>query len=211
MSKFRSSVASALSFAHLAGLGFRSAKAESDPDEKDDKKDSKADGDNPKDDDKKEGRRAQRADESDDEYAEYNDGEDEKDDKKDKESAKSAKADDEDAEDDDKKDDDEDEMRGKSAAASARRRERSRCAAIMGSKMAARNVVLAANLAFNTTMTRQQAIAVLRDTPAASVPDNGRSARNPSLGAGGESGMNSRAAVASSWDIAMQRARPSRK
>lgn len=208
MSKFRSSVASALSFAHLAGLNFKSAKADGeDPDEKDKNKGSKAEGEDPDEkDDKKEGRRAQRADESDEEYAEYNDDEDEKDDKK---SAKSAKADDEDAE-DEKKDDDEDEMRGNSAAASARRRERSRCAAIMGSKLAARNVVLAANLAFNTTMTRKQALAVLQDTPAASSPNQGRSARNPSLGAGGDQGPNSKAAITSSWDIAMQKARPSR-
>ncbi|NVI06356.1 phage tail protein [Paraburkholderia sp. JPY454] len=43
-------------------------------------------------------------------------------------------------------------MRGKSAVARARRREQARCAAIMGSKHAARNVELAANLAFKTRM-----------------------------------------------------------
>ena len=222
MSKFRSSVASALSFAHLAGLNFKSSKAKGeDSDDNEQKKGSKADEDE-QETDKKKGRRAQKEDESDDDYADYNDDQDEKD-KKSK-SAKSAKADDDDedadddGDDDDIKekndDDDEDEMRGKSAAAGARRRERSRCAAIMGSKHAGSNVVLAANLAFNTSMTRKQALAVLRDTP--STAANGRNLdrsarRNPSLGAGGEQSPNSTAAVTSSWDRAMSRVNPSRR
>ena len=57
-------------------------------------------------------------------------------------------------------DDDQGEMTGKSAAASARRRERSRCAAIFASKHAVNNVPLAASLAFETTMTRGEAIAI---------------------------------------------------
>ncbi|VVD28467.1 conserved protein of unknown function [Paraburkholderia dioscoreae] len=115
--------------------------------------------------------------------------------------------DDPNAEDDD---DDEEEMRGNSAAASARRRERMRCAQIMGSPAAGRNPVLAANLAFNTSMTRKEALAVLTGTPApaATAPV---SRRNPSLGAGGERGVSSEQAIASSWDTAMQKARPARK
>ncbi|MDP1069401.1 hypothetical protein Q6326_31115, partial [Klebsiella pneumoniae] len=80
--------------------------------------------------------------------------------------------------------DDEDELHGKSAVASARRRERARCAAIFGSRYAARNPVLAASLAFNTSMTRDQALTVLRDTPAGASAASGRSDRNPRLGAG---------------------------
>ena len=210
MSQFSlSKMVSALSFAHLAGLPFKATKAGSDDQ---DKKNSE---DDVPDDTKKESRRAQREDESDDEYADFNDEQDEKD-KKSKGKAKSEENDDDEtAEDDDKKnddedkkDDDEDEMRGKSAAASARRRERSRCAAILGSKYAVNNVVLAANLAFKTTMTRNQAVGVLRDTPAAVESNNSdRTARrNPSLGSGGEQANGSKAAVESSWDRAYSRA-----
>ncbi|WP_227105157.1 hypothetical protein [Chromobacterium rhizoryzae] len=213
-----SRVASALSFAHLAGIGsFKGKRARADDDQDDRRPDDEADdesldereqdrdnGDSRK---SKKGRRAD--DDRDDEEADddqLDDGED--DDNKGK-GAKRARADDDDeSAEDDERDDDEDELRGKSSAASARRRERARCAAIMGSKYAAGNPVLAANLAFNTSMTRKQAVAVLRDTPAASSPGQGRSARNPALGAGGERSGNSRAAAASSWDTSMQRARP---
>ncbi|WP_454825904.1 hypothetical protein [Paraburkholderia xenovorans] len=106
-------------------------------------------------------------------------------------------------------DDDEEEMRGSSASAKARRRERMRCATIMGCAAAGKNPVLAANLAFNTSMTRKEALAVLEGTPApaAAAPV---SRRNPSLGAGGERGMSSEKAIESSWDTAMQKARPAR-
>ncbi|HXA48341.1 MAG TPA: hypothetical protein VNW52_11975 [Burkholderiaceae bacterium] len=197
MSKLRNAVAGALSFAHLGGRSFNATKA-------DDKKPDENANENDK---PKEGRRAQGENESDEDYAEYNDREDEKDEKD--EEARRAKAEEEEADED--KDDDEDEMRGKSAASQARRRERARCATIMGSKFAARNLVLAANLAFNTTMTRSQALAVLKDTPAATAPHQGRSAGNPSLGAGGGELANSKAAIDSSWDRAMKKVTPSRK
>ncbi|WP_342616979.1 hypothetical protein [Rhodoferax sp. GW822-FHT02A01] len=58
------------------------------------------------------------------------------------------------------------EMRGSSPIAVARRRERARCAAIIGHDAAASNMVLAANLAFKTRMTRAEAMAVLADTAA---------------------------------------------
>ncbi|WP_175760538.1 hypothetical protein [Burkholderia anthina] len=105
-------------------------------------------------------------------------------------------------------DDDEEEMRGKSASARARRRERARCAAIFGCKAAAKNPVLAANLAFNTSMTRQQAIQVLNDTPAPQATYGSR--RNPNLGAGGEQSQSREQAAASSWDRAFAKARGER-
>jgi len=106
-------------------------------------------------------------------------------------------------------DDDEEEMRGSSASAKARRRERMRCATIMGSAAAGKNPVLAANLAFNTSMTRKEALAVLEGTPApaAAAPV---ARRNPQLGAGGERGVSSHQAIEASWDVAMERARPTR-
>lgn len=58
-------------------------------------------------------------------------------------------------------DDPDDEMRGNSAIAKARRRERDRCAAIMGCEAAADDLQLAAHLAFNTRLTRHEAIARL--------------------------------------------------
>jgi len=107
-------------------------------------------------------------------------------------------------------DDDEEEMRGSSAAALARRRERARCAHIMGSKAAGKNPVLAANLAFKTTMTRKEAEQVLADTPApaAAAPTE---RRNPQLGGGGERTVNSQQAVADSWAHVMEKVRPKSK
>lgn len=119
-------------------------------------------------------------------------------------------ADDKDDPDADDDDDDEEEMRGSSASAKARRRERMRCAKIMGSAAAGKNPVLAANLAFNTSMTRKEALAVLEGTPApaAAAPV---ARRNPQLGAGGERGVGSHQAIEASWDVAMEKARPSRQ
>jgi hypothetical protein len=66
-------------------------------------------------------------------------------------------------------------MTGKSASASARRRERARCAAIFAHRSAAENVPLAMSLAFETNMTRKEAIAVLK----------GQEGRGADRGAGG--------------------------
>lgn len=223
----RSLMGRGLNFAHLSGLSSRASKAEDD----EDKKDARAEGDsddeeentdrNRDDGDAKKGKAKSkaRAEDEDDEDDQGDDGQ---------KSGKRAKAEDGDetkdyAEDEDDEDDqgddgqksgkraeedgdDEDEeMRGKSAVAKARRREQARCAAIMGCKAAGRNVVLAANLAFNTRMGRREAIAVLSSTPAASNSNPGRQARNPSLGAGGEASRNPAAAAAASWDRAFSK------
>lgn len=199
----RSLAARGLSFAHLAGIG--SARAEDDKDE--DKKDAKAkakaeeDDEDDKSKDRDDGDAKAEDDDKDDEKAEDDEKKDD-DEPKGKKAKAKAKADDEDDEDAKAEDDDEEEMRGNSASAKARRREQARCAAIMGSRAAGRNVVLAANLAFTTRMTRKEALTVLEGTPAATVAGQGRSARNPSLGAGGEVSGNSKAAAAAGWDRA---------
>lgn len=210
MKKFGSKVASALSFAHLAGLGMR-AKAEDEDDRKDD-----VEGDEPekKDQDRengdsKKGKKARRAeDDKDDKSAEGDDLDQDEDDEEDKPRGRKAEDEDPDAEDDD----DEEEMRGTSAAAKARRRERARCAAIFASKAAGKNPALAANLAFNTSMTRKEAIVVLESSPATTAPtDSGRSARNPGLGAGGSVQGSSKQATASRWDAAFAKVAPRRR
>ena len=206
-----SKIASAANFAHL--LGISAKKAEDD----EDKKDSRRAEDDQEDDDKK----SRRADDSDKDYKERADDDNDEDaeDGDDKKSKKSKRAEDDSDDEDDKKskraddekdddkmeddgDDDEEEMRGKSAVARARRRERARCAAIFRSKMAGKNPVLAANLAFNTSMTRKEALAVLENTPAAQSFGGDRSARNPSLGSDATRSQN----PSSRWDAAFKKA-----
>jgi hypothetical protein len=206
-------VASALSFAHLAGLGRRSAAASAEEDDKKDrdhedgnvKKGKAADGDEPedeKDTDRKEDAKAE--DDDPDSKAEGDDPKPE-DDEDDGKKAKKAAA----------KDDDEDkdeEMRGSSAAAAARRREQARCAAIFASPAAGRNPVLAANLAFKSRMGRAEALAILEATPAAAAaghPD--RAARNPRVGAGADAGLTSKQAVDKGWDHAFAKVSPPKR
>lgn len=210
----KKTVASALSFAHLAGIGGKAAaksRAEDDDDkdkperdhEDGDAKGGRAEGDDTdkKDDDKKDSNAS-----ADDDY---NDGQTEDDkpegDDDDKKSKSKAS--------DDKKDEDPDEeMRGNSAAASARRREQARCAAIFACPQAARNPVLAANLAFKTRMSRAEALAVLEATPAgAAAVNTNRSARNPNVGAGGSAEPSSKQKVDSSWDAAFKKVTPQRR
>ena len=216
MSKL-SRVASALSFAHLAGIGsMRGKNARADEDEEERKKDARAEDDDKDDDqeldDDKKSRKAKRAkagedaDDKDDDLdadEDDHDAEDDEDDKKSRRAKGSKSADDDDPD----AEDDEDELHGKSAVASARRRERARCAAIFGSRYSARNPVLAASLAFNTSMTRDQALTVLRDTPAGASAASGRSDRNPRLGAGGDDSPSRQVAIASRWDRAMSKVR----
>ncbi|MGF6549316.1 hypothetical protein [Paraburkholderia youngii] len=214
----RTLAARGLSFAHLAGINSRAARAE---DDQCDDEDARAEEDEQEEQDRddgdskgakgKKGKRAE-DDERDDKDAE--DDELEEDDSGKGKKGKRAADDDKDpdAEDDDDTDpdaeDDDDEMRGKSAAARARRRERARCAAIMGSKAAARNVELAANLAFKTSMTRQEALAILRSSPGASTASQSqrRADRNPQLGAGGEMQRNPQREAVSGWDRAFAKA-----
>ncbi|QDD65542.1 hypothetical protein EJD96_15945 [Herbaspirillum seropedicae] len=200
MSKLTKQMAKVLSFAHLTGVAGKRAEE----DEKDRREEAEDEDPDKKEQDRedstsKKGKRAE--DDEDKDKAE----DDDLDEDKEKDGAKGSKADDQDAEDDD----DEDEMRGKSAAASARRRERARCAAIFGSKAAGRNPVLAANLAFNTNMTRKEALAVLESTPASmGVAEfaSGRSARNPGIGAGGGQASTSKQNTDARWDRAFQKA-----
>jgi hypothetical protein len=182
------------SFAHLVGLARpKSVKAE---DDKDRKEDAKAEDSDPKDDDKKDAKAA------DDKPS---------DDDKDKKDAKAAEPDDEDDEKDDKKskakaddDDDDEEMTGKGSAAAARQRERARCAAIFSCPQAAQNVAFAAHLAFETNLTRKQAVDLMSKAPIAPAASSGREARNPNLGAGAAQPSGPQA-VAASWDAAFKK------
>lgn len=222
----------ASAYAHLAGLvplrgkraeeddkddagGKKSRRAEGDDDEDEPKgKKSRADGDSdqyPDDDDSEpKGKKSRRAEDDDDEdepkgkksrAAEDDDEDDE---------PKGRKARAEDDEDDADAEDDDEEMTGKSAVAKARGRERARCKAIFAHPVAAQNVALAASLAFDTTMTRKAAIAVMQGQ-AGRGGDRGdyrsdRRARNPDLGAGGGAPVTGAKAQTQSWDAALGKA-----
>jgi hypothetical protein len=207
---------SAMTFAHLASVSARASDddddGEGDGDPKD-KKDAKADGDDTpdkKDEDDGKGAKGSKAEgDKDDPKDDDADKDDPKDDDADKDKgAKSAKADDDsdpDAEDDDK----DEEMRGNSAAAAARQRERARCAAIFGSKHAEGRAPLAAHFAFNTTMSRTEAIAALAATPKTAQPGAraahpGRSDRNPSVSGQGAPALSGQKAIDASWAAARE-------
>lgn len=179
-----------LSFAHLASRrpAAASASAEGDtPEDEDKKPDAESDEPDAEDDDKKPD--AKGAADTVEDDGEDDDGQDDK---------ASAEHDEPDGDEDPDK-----EMRGNSPIAAARRRERARCAAIFASAAAGRNPVLAAKLAFNTAMPRDEALAVLEGTPAPAAAANAaRAARNPQLGVGGERQTDSRAAAAAGWDKA---------
>lgn len=195
----RTLAARGLSFAHLAGFGSRASRAEDDKPEDEDKPGARSaedDEQEPRDreDGGGDGSKGKKSKKAEDDTDKDPDAEDDK---------KARHAEDDDADPD--AEDDEDEMRGKSAAARARIREQARCAAIMSSKAAGRNVELAANLAFKTRMTRQEALAILRNSPAASSASQDRSSRNPRLGAGAESQRSSSQAATAGWDRAFSK------
>jgi hypothetical protein len=196
--------ASAMTFAHLAAVSARASDDDADGDgdgDPKDKKDAKADGgDDPKDDDKGDGDKGAKGSKAE------GDDKDPEDDKGDGKGAKSAKAD-EDSDPDADEDDKDEEMRGNSAAAAARQRERTRCAAIFGSKHAEGRAPLAAHFAFNTTMTRGEAIAALAATPATAQPGAraahpGRTDRNPNVSGQGAPKVSGQKAIDASWDAA---------
>lgn len=178
-------LAGKLSFAHLASRRPAAAAAEGDQPEDEDKKPDVASDEPEAEDDEKKPDAKGAAEVADDEEP---DGD---------EPAK-AEHDEPDGDEDPDK-----EMRGNSPIAAARRRERARCAAIFASPAAGRNPVLAAKLAFTTSMPRTEALAVLEGTPAPAAAANpARAARNPQLGAGGERQTDTRAAAAAGWDKA---------
>lgn len=200
------------SFAHFAGLGRGGRRAEEETPKDDDTKGKKsraADGDDEDEDDKPKGKAA-----DDDAPAQYPDDDDTKGRK-----SRAADGDDDDDDEDEPKgkksraedDDDEEEMTGKSAVAGARRRERARCAAIFNHPAAAENPQLACSLAFETTLTRQGALAVLKSQAGRTANradlGAGRRDRNPSLGAGGDT-ITGKGTVKGLWDAAVAKANP---
>ena len=220
MSKLLTTMGRAIGFAHLAGLT-KSSRAASADDDKDKQREGESDEDYAKrmeekedkdekdqdrdDGDSKNSKKGKAEDDKDDERAE--DG-DEDQDESDKKTKKGKKADDSgESEDADDEDDKDEEMRGKSPAAAARRRERQRCAAIFNDRAAARNPQMAAQLAFNTTMPRSEAISVLRSAPAAASAGDSRQQRNPQLGPGGDKSITSAQKAEASWDTAMKKVR----
>ncbi|MCA7985166.1 hypothetical protein [Burkholderia vietnamiensis] len=210
----RTLAARGLSFAHLAGIKPRGARAEEDrqeDDERDEDDDQEEQDRDDGDSTGSKGKKGNRAeDRTDDPDAEDEDDEIENDSGKGKKGkrAEGGESDEGDDDADPDAEDDDDEMRGKSAVARARRREQARCAAIMGSKHAARNVELAANLAFKTRMTRQEALSILRSSPGASAASQSqrRADRNPQLGAGGELLRNPQREASAGWDRAFSKA-----
>jgi hypothetical protein len=90
--------------------------------------------------------------------------------------------------------------------AAARRMERRRCAKILGSPQAAKNVALAAELACKTDLAPQAALGILEkgastgglQSRMASAPGT-----SPRVGSGGGADMPGRDPVAASWDRAM--------
>ena len=190
-------VANALSFAHLSGIGRKPKAAAAEDKPEDDKDKPAAEDDKPDGDD--------------------GDGDGDGEDKKSTKAAATDNGDDDepDGDKDDKKaaaaEDSDDEMRGSSAAAQARLREQSRCAAIFASPAAAKNPVMAAKLAFQTRMPRSEAVALLEGTPAptAAVPVNpSRAARNPNVGANGGAQVSPQQAAAARWDAHLKAATP---
>lgn len=165
-------------FAHLLGMARaedkdekeKSRRAEKDEDEKE--KGRRAS----EDEKEKEGAEERDEDERAEEEEEEEEGEERRG-KKSKKAKKARRAEEEGDEDDDtdaEEEDDDEEMRGNSAAARARRRERARCKAIFASAAAGSRPDVAASLAFDTNMTRQEAIKVLNAAATGAQPRRSR-------------------------------------
>jgi hypothetical protein len=179
-------------FAHLLGLSRRGEKsaahlakrAEGEDDEDEKKKDARRaekDDERCEDDERDDDKEAE---EKEKDEGETDDGEEVEDD--DKKTKRSKKAKGKRAEDDDKDkdkdadvdgedDDPDEEMRGRSPLAKARRRERARCKAIFSTAAAAERPDVAASIAFDTALTRTEAVALLTATAA------GQAVRPPRL------------------------------
>lgn len=192
--------ATAESFAHLAGLGRgRAASAEDETDEE---------------------RRDREQRENDDQMRRMEDGgedtgesDEDRDERHDREEsrrggARRARGE---ADDDEEGDDDRDreDMRGGNATSHAFRRGMARCAAIFRAEAAGRNPVLAAQFAFDSSLTRGEAIRALRAAvnamPRGERP--GRAAANPQLGPGGGGSLAGTGPARSGalWDKAIAR------
>lgn len=213
----------ASAYAHLAGLvpvrgkGRRAEDEDTKP--KDGKRSRAAEEDDDQDDEPK-GRKS-RAEEDPDQYPDDDDSkpqgraedddkdpdaEEDEDEDKSARRARRARADDDEDDKSAEDDDDKEEMSGKSAVAKARARERARCKAIFSHPVAAQNVALAASLAFDTTMTRKEAVAVLKGQQGQGGTRDyrgDRSRRNPDLGPGGEAAPTGAKALSGSWDRAL--------
>lgn len=162
-------LAKAAPFAHLMGIKPR---AEDETEEEKKAKKAKRAEDEKDEDKEKEAKKAEdEKDERDAEESDDGDGDEDKDEKKSKK-AKKAKAEEKDDEDDKEEADEEDgdeEMKGNSASAKARRRERARCAAIFRCDAAGARPDVAAHLAFETTLARADAIALLKSVASGST------------------------------------------
>jgi hypothetical protein len=94
--------------------------------------------------------------------------------------------------------------------AEGRRAERARCAAIIQTLEARRNLTLAVDLATQTDLTAAQAIAVLAKAPvAAAVLHPDRAARNPRIAAAGDVQRSPEQAAVARMDHALKQANPS--
>ena len=205
---------SAMNFAHLAGLGLgKKAKAKAKPAAADDQdEDDKAGASDDDDQDPPaNGKKAKKAKGA----AETEDDEDEdgpaasEDDDGDQDNRAAADEDDAGDEEDDPP------QRGKKAKAArpqaglsdykrGRQAERQRCAAIFGSPHAAKNIPQAAELAFNTTLSADAAIGILKTAgPAGS---GSRSRVNPDLGSDGDRGDRAAGGTGKAWGSAIAKA-----
>lgn len=106
------------------------------------------------------------------------------------------------------------EMVGSSVDAEARKSERARCAAILMSDAGQRNFEMAKQLAFETRLTRKEAIALLEATPAplprGSFAHPERAARNPKVGIAVPA-VSREQAIGARWDRALRAANPGAK